>query len=84
MVANAGMPVQVSSHSLRIGGATAAMEGGLTKEQIMTVSGWRSEAMELYLRTHEVVVAQGASSRMGFCPSLVHTQCCSSTSVWRA
>jgi integrase len=35
MVAAVGGNEKVSSHSLRIGGATAAVEGGLTKEQIM-------------------------------------------------
>jgi len=42
MVAAAGLQVRVSSHSLWIGGATAAMMAGLTREQIMTIGGWSS------------------------------------------
>eukprot|EP01087_Luapelamoeba_hula_P023388 TRINITY_DN857_c0_g1_i5.p1 TRINITY_DN857_c0_g1~~TRINITY_DN857_c0_g1_i5.p1 ORF type:complete len:471 (-),score=61.30 TRINITY_DN857_c0_g1_i5:898-2310(-) len=64
MVARAGRKERVSSHSLRIGGATAAMLGGMTKEQIMTVGGWRSGAVELYIRSLEPAVFR-ASERMG-------------------
>jgi site-specific recombinase XerD len=42
MVREAGVEAVVSSHSLRIGGATAAMMGGLRLEQIMAIGGWRS------------------------------------------
>lgn len=53
-----------SSHSLRIGGATAAMAAGITKEQIMTIGGWSSDAVDRYLRPLETVQLR-ASSRMG-------------------
>jgi len=49
MVAVAGLKVRVSSHSLQIGGATAAMMEGLIREQIMKIGGWSSAAMDRYL-----------------------------------
>ena len=55
---------RISSHSLRIGGATEAMIGGMTKEQIMTMGGWKSDAFMLYLRGVEPV-SLGASRLMG-------------------
>jgi site-specific recombinase XerD len=54
-----------SGHSLRIGGATAAMEAGLSLEQIQSIGGWKSPAVHLYLRL--VGTAQlGTSQKMGF------------------
>jgi integrase len=64
VVAAAGLTAAVSSHSLRIGGATAAMEGGLSKEQIMAIGGWKSNSVERYLRARETA-ALGTSQRMG-------------------
>lgn len=61
----AGCQGAYSSHSLRIGGASAAMKGGLTKEQIMTIGGWSSNAVDTYLRPLETVKLK-ASARMGF------------------
>ncbi|CAG8589200.1 17672_t:CDS:2, partial [Cetraspora pellucida] len=40
-----------TAHSIRIGGATAAMEAGLSLTQIQTIGGWDSKAVMLYLRT---------------------------------
>ena len=54
-----------SSHSLRIGGATAAMEGGMSKEQIQAIGGWTSEAVQRYLRAREAMQLR-ASHCMGF------------------
>jgi integrase len=65
MVAAAGRSEVVTSHSLRIGGATAAVEGGLTREQAMTIGGWESDAVDRYLRARELA-AEGVSHRMGF------------------
>jgi len=65
MVQAAGRTEKVSSHSLCIGGATAAIEGGLTREQTMTIGGWNSEAVNRYLRARELAVMQ-VSQRMGF------------------
>jgi integrase len=64
MVAAAGLSARVSSHSLRIGGATAAMEGGLSKEQVMVIGGWQSNAVERYLRAREAAI-EGTTVRMG-------------------
>jgi site-specific recombinase XerD len=63
-VAAAGCLERVSSHSLRIGGATAAVEGGMTVEQVMTIGGWRSNAVHRYIRARRTA-SVGASLRMG-------------------
>lgn len=54
-----------TAHSLRIGGATAAMEGGLLMEQIQTIGGWVSDAARLYMRAIGTV-GLGTSKVMGF------------------
>jgi len=41
---------QFSSHSLRIGGASALTFGGYSKEQIMAIGDWNSDAIDRYLR----------------------------------
>jgi integrase len=61
---DAGLDGKFSSHSLRIGGATAGMLGGLTMEQIRSIGHWESDAILLYLRSIGASVA-GASRRMG-------------------
>jgi len=42
-------PGSVSGHSLRIGGASAAADGGLSMTQIMAAGGWKSGAVQRYL-----------------------------------
>jgi len=64
MVVAANLQVKVSSHSLRIGGATAAMMAGLTREQIMTIGGWSSTAVDRYLQAVEITRLK-VSARMG-------------------
>lgn len=64
VASNAGLKGWFSSHSLRIGGATAAMAGGMTKEQIKAIGGWTSDAVDRYLRAVEPL-QQGASRLMG-------------------
>ena len=49
----AGLSGKFSSHSLRIGGATAAMMGGLSMEQIHSIGHWESEAVLLYQERQE-------------------------------
>ncbi|CAG8582139.1 23896_t:CDS:2, partial [Cetraspora pellucida] len=39
-----------TAHSIRIGGATAAMEAGLSLTQIRAIGGWDNKAVMLYLR----------------------------------
>lgn len=51
----------VSLHSLHIGGATAAMMGGLQCKQIMAISGWCSGVVNRYLHTVETAKV-GAST----------------------
>jgi site-specific recombinase XerD len=59
-----GVDGHFSSHSLRIGGATAALEGGMSKEQIKAIGGWSSEAVEKYMRAR-AVAQLGVSAKMG-------------------
>jgi integrase len=54
MVKACGRKEVVSSHSLRIGGATAAVEGGLMREKVMTIGGWTSDAINCYLQAREL------------------------------
>ena len=61
---NAGLEARLTGHSLRIGGATAAMMGGMPLEQIRAVGGWESDAMHLYLRA-VVNTATNMSAKMG-------------------
>ena len=56
--------LRISSHSLRIGGATEALIGGMTREQIMVMGSWKSDAFMLYLRGVEPA-SKGASRLMG-------------------
>jgi len=64
MVAAAGLQVRVSSHSLQIGGGTAVMMAGLTREQIMMIGGWSSAVVDRYLRALEMTRLR-VSARMG-------------------
>ena len=65
IAAEAGFKGRFSSHSLRIGGATAAMMGGMSLEQIMAIGNWKSAAVNMYLRALGSAKA-GASKKMGF------------------
>ncbi len=61
---NAGLEGRFSGHSLRIGGATAALQGGMTMEHIRSIGDWESKAILFYLRS--VGAANiGASTKMG-------------------
>lgn len=62
-----------SSHSLRIGGATAAALGGLSVTQIQAIGGWESFAVLRYIRSL-IGISKGASEKMGLvAPSSSHT-----------
>jgi len=50
--------------SLQIGGATAVMMAGLTREQIMMIGGWSSAAVDRYLWALEMTRLR-VSARMG-------------------
>ncbi|CAG8498484.1 3505_t:CDS:10, partial [Scutellospora calospora] len=62
---NAGLQRRYTAHSLRIGGAIAAMKGGMTMEQIQSIGGWTSGAVQLYTRAISMAEI-GASRLMGF------------------
>lgn len=53
-----------SGHSLRIGGATAALSGGLSMAMIRAIGEWESDAVLRYLRAQASAAAK-ASQRMG-------------------
>ncbi len=61
----AGLKGRYTGHSLRIGGATAAMQGGMTMAQIRSIGDWVSHAILLYLRAVGAA-ASGASMKMDF------------------
>jgi integrase len=61
---HAGLKGRYSGHSLRIGGATAALKGGMTMEQIRSVGEWESKAVLLYLRS-VAAANNSASIKMG-------------------
>ncbi len=61
---HAGLVGRYSGHSMRIGGATAALQGGMSMEQIRAIGGWESKAVLLYLRS--IAAANNkASQKMG-------------------
>lgn len=64
VAAKVGLVGRYTGHSLRIGGATAAMKGGMTMAMIRAIGGWESKAVLLYLRSVGTAKA-GASSLMG-------------------
>lgn len=57
-----GLSGSFSGHSLRIGGASAAVEGGLSLEQIRAIGGWKSDAVNAYLLSR----SKSVSLKMGF------------------
>ena len=65
MIADTGIKGRFSSHSLWIGGATAAMMGGMSLEQIMSIGNWKSAAVNMYLHALGAAKA-GMSKKMGF------------------
>jgi integrase len=60
-----GLPPGVTSHSLRIGGCTAACGAGVPIEIVKAIGGWHSDAMVTYIRSR-AAPAVGVSQRMGF------------------
>ena len=65
MAAHAGLGAGYSGHSVRIGGAVAALAGGMTEPQIRAIGDWTGNALLLYLRADGSAIA-GASRAMGF------------------
>ena len=63
--AQVGLEGRYTGHSLRIGGAVLALQGGMTMAEIRAVGGWKSDAVLRYLRAIEVALG-GASEKMGF------------------
>jgi integrase len=65
MTAAANCQGSFSSHSLRIGGASALARAGFSEGQIMAVGGWVSQSVRRYMRA-DATQRQGVSTRMGF------------------
>lgn len=64
MAEAAGLTGFFSGHSLRIGGASAAIAGGFTVDEVMAIGAWKSEAVKQYLMP--VLAKKNAvSSRIG-------------------
>ena len=66
--------VGVSGRSMRVGGATAAVAGGVPKDIVKTVAGWKSDAVDEYVRAW-VARYGNVSEKMGFGRALL-TSCC--------
>lgn len=49
-------PSNVAGHSLRSGGATALAQAGVPMHVIQAVGRWSSEAFQLYIRTHPLLL----------------------------
>jgi hypothetical protein len=47
----------VGGHSLRAGGATALAEAGIPPHMIQTIGRWSSDAFQIYIRQHPVLLA---------------------------
>jgi integrase len=62
---HAGLDGRYTGHSLRIGGVTAAVTGGLTMAQLRGIGDWESNAVRYYLRALSAATTR-ASSKMGF------------------
>jgi hypothetical protein len=64
VAAHAGLRGEFGGHSIRISGASLAILGGMSLEQVMAIGGWKSQAVLNYLRGL-VAMVMGASTRMG-------------------
>ena len=62
---NANLQGRFTGHSLRIGGVTAAVTGGLTMAQLRGIGDWESNAIRYYLRALSAASVH-ASKKMGF------------------
>ena len=62
---DAGVRGPFSGHSLRIGGASAALSGGLSVDQVKAVGGWKSDAVKQYLAP-VLLQSDSVSQLMGF------------------
>lgn len=50
-------PTDVGGHSMRAGGATALAEAGLPPHIIQAIGRWSTEAFQIYIRKHPVLLA---------------------------
>ena len=59
-----GLGLNITGHSLRIGGCTAAAAAGIPMEIIRVIGGWFSDAMLSYIRA-SAAPALSVTQRMG-------------------
>ena len=59
-----GLGLNITGHSLRIGGCTAAAAAGIPMEIIRVIGGWFSDAMLGYIRA-AAAPALGVTQKMG-------------------
>jgi hypothetical protein len=60
-----GIPAKlINVRSLRAGGATALLCAGVSKDIVKLLGRWRSDAVEVYLRTSTYTLTAGYSDRM--------------------
>jgi integrase len=69
MAAKAGIVGKFSSHSLRIGGASAAIKGGMSMEQVKAIGGWISEYINLWYSLMIEVTWSFYKLYFPFCPT---------------
>ena len=65
MAEHASLGPGYSGHSIRIGGAVAALAGGMSEPQIRAIGDWSGNALLLYLRAVGSAIAR-ASRSMGY------------------
>jgi hypothetical protein len=57
-------PHRINSRSLRAGGATALLCAGVDKDTVKILGHWRSDSVEVYLRTSSFTVTDGYAQKM--------------------
>jgi hypothetical protein len=50
-------PADIGGHSMQAGGATAFAEAGIAPSMIQAIGRWSSEAFQIYIRQHPVLLA---------------------------
>ena len=57
-------PAKITARSLRAGGATALLCAKIDKEVVKLLGHWRSDAIDVYLRTNTIGLTKGFSTKM--------------------
>ena len=54
----AGIDGSFTGHSLRIGGASAALAGGFSADEVKAIGAWKSDAVVRYLRPLQAKISE--------------------------